>query len=84
MDKKEINREEIISEYLTDKISYRALGKKHGVLSRSICDWVMRYQGRLPGNGTLYKHRLHFLNCNLNQKSNCYALERDNDYGTEN
>ena len=48
MDKKEISREEIIAEYLTGNISYRALGKKHGVPSRSICDWVMRYQGRLP------------------------------------
>lgn len=48
MDKKKINREEIIAEYLTGNISYRALGKKHGVPSRSICDWVMRYQGRLP------------------------------------
>jgi len=47
MDKKEINREEIIAEYLTGNISYRALGEKHGVPSRSICDWVMRYQGRL-------------------------------------
>jgi len=48
MDKKEINREEIIAEYLTGNISYRALGKKHGVPSRSICDWVMKYQGRMP------------------------------------
>jgi len=48
MDKKEISREEIIAEYLTGNISYRALGKKHGVPSRSICDWVMKYQGRLP------------------------------------
>jgi transposase-like protein len=48
MDKKEINREEIIAEYLIGNISYRALGKKHGVPSRSICDWVMKYQGRLP------------------------------------
>jgi len=45
MDKKEINREEIIAEYLTGNISYRALGKKYGIPSRSICDWVMRYQG---------------------------------------
>jgi hypothetical protein len=32
----------------------------------------------------LYKHRLHFLSCNLNQNSDCYALERINDYGTKN
>ncbi len=48
MDKKMINKEEIVAEYLTGNISYRALGKKHGVPSRSICDWVMKYQGRLP------------------------------------
>ncbi len=48
MDKKRIDKEEIIAEYLTGKISYRALGNKHGVPSRSICDWVMKYQGRLP------------------------------------
>jgi len=48
MDKKMINKEEIVAEYLTGNISYRALGQKHGVPSRSICDWVMKYQGRLP------------------------------------
>ena len=48
MDKKEVNREEIIAEYLTGNISYRALEKKYGVLSRSICDHVLKYQGRLP------------------------------------
>jgi hypothetical protein len=32
----------------------------------------------------LYKHRLHFLACNLNQNSDCHALERHNDYGTKN
>ena len=48
MDKKRIDKEEIIAEYLTGNISYRALGKKHGVPSRSICDWVMKYQGRMP------------------------------------
>ena len=48
MNKKRISKEEIVAEYLTGNISYRALGKKHGVPSRSICDWVMKYQGRLP------------------------------------
>lgn len=48
MDKKKISKEEVIAEYLTSNISYRALGQKHGVPSRSICDWVMKYQGRLP------------------------------------
>ena len=48
MDKKEVSREEIIAEYLTGNISYRALEKKYGVPSRSICDWVLKYQGRIP------------------------------------
>jgi len=48
MDKKKISKEEIVAEYLTGNISYRALGKKHGIPSRSICDWVLKYQGRLP------------------------------------
>ncbi len=48
MDKKMIDREEIVAEYLTGNISYRALEEKYGVPSRSICDWVMKYQGRLP------------------------------------
>jgi len=57
MDKKEINREEIIAEYLTGNISYRALGEKYGVPSRSICDWVMKYQGRLPSWSEKEKRR---------------------------
>lgn len=57
MDKKEINREEIIAEYLTGNISYRALGEKYGVPSRNICDWVMKYQGRLPSWSEKEKRR---------------------------
>jgi transposase-like protein len=48
MDNKKTIKEEIIAEYLTGNISYRALEKKYGVPSRSICDWVLKYQGRLP------------------------------------
>jgi transposase-like protein len=48
MDRKTITKEEIIAEYLTGNISYRALEKKYGVPSRSICDWVLKCQGRLP------------------------------------
>jgi len=48
MDKKKISKEEIVAEYLTGNISYRALGEKYSIPSRSICDWVMKYQGRLP------------------------------------
>ena len=57
MDNKRIDKEEIIAEYLTGNISYRALGKKHGVPSRSICDWVMKYQGRLPSWSEKKKRR---------------------------
>jgi len=50
MDKKKENtsKEAIVAEYLTGSISYRGLEAKYGVPSRSICDWVMEYQGRKP------------------------------------
>jgi len=50
MDKKRenISKEAIVAEYLTGTMSYRALEAKYGVPSRSICDWVMEYQGRKP------------------------------------
>ena len=50
MDKKKenISKEAIVAEYLTGTITYRALEAKYGVPSRSICDWVMEYQGRKP------------------------------------
>jgi len=50
MDKKKenISKEAIVAEYLTGTISYRGLEAKYGFPSRSICDWVMEYQGRKP------------------------------------
>lgn len=50
MDKKKenISKEAIAVEYLNGSISYRELEAKYGVPSRSICDWVMEYQGRKP------------------------------------
>ena len=48
MKKKSITKEEIIAEYLTGEISYRALEAKYGVASRTICDWILEYQGRKP------------------------------------
>jgi transposase-like protein len=50
MDKKNenISKEAIVAEYLTGSISYRGLEAKYGVPSRSICDWVLEYQGRKP------------------------------------
>jgi len=40
--------EEIVAEYLTGKHTYRELGVKYGIPFRSICDWVLEYQGRKP------------------------------------
>lgn len=50
MDKKKqnISKEEIVAEYLTGTMSYRGSEAKYGVLSRSICDWVMEYLSRKP------------------------------------
>ncbi len=50
MDKKKenISKEAIVAEYLTGTITYRGLEAKYGIPSRSICDWVMEYQGRKP------------------------------------
>lgn len=47
-------KEKIVAEYLTGNITYRALGLKYDVPHRSICDWVMEYQGRLPS----YRERM--------------------------
>ena len=41
-------REEIVAEYLSGKHTYRELGLKYGIPYRSICDWVLEYQGRKP------------------------------------
>lgn len=46
MEKIRISREEIIAEYLSKDISYRELGSKYNIPFRSICDWVLEYQGR--------------------------------------
>lgn len=50
MDKKRsnISKEAIVAEYLTGTISYRGLEAKYGFPSRSICEWVLKYQGRKP------------------------------------
>jgi transposase-like protein len=44
----DISKEAIVAEYLTGTISYRGLEAKYGIPSRSICDWVLEYQGRKP------------------------------------
>ncbi|MCP4705241.1 MAG: hypothetical protein GY865_11580, partial [candidate division Zixibacteria bacterium] len=40
--------EAIVAEYLTGSISYRGLETKYGIPSRTICDWVLDFQGRKP------------------------------------
>ena len=39
-------KEAIIAEYLAGGITYRQLGIKYNIPFRSICDWVLEYQGR--------------------------------------
>jgi len=45
MDKKAIEKEAIIADYLTGNCSYRKLGTKYGIDFRLIHSWVMKYQG---------------------------------------
>jgi len=46
MDKKAIEKEAIIADYLTGNSSYRKLGMKYGIDFRLIHSWVMKYQGK--------------------------------------
>lgn len=39
-------KEAIVTEYLLEKITYRALGKKHGIDFRTIHSWVVNFQGK--------------------------------------
>jgi len=48
MSQKRKTKEEIVAEYLTGNYTYRELGLKYGIPFRSICDWVLEYQGRKP------------------------------------
>ena len=48
MDKKVVEKEAIIAEYLTGNSSYRKIGIKHGIDFRLIHSWVMKYQGKSP------------------------------------
>ena len=43
----QIEKESIISEYLSGTISYRVLGKKSGVDFRTIHQWVRTLQGKV-------------------------------------
>jgi transposase-like protein len=44
--KTEQEKEAIIVEYLTGKLSYRKLGAKHGVDFRVLHSWVAKFQGK--------------------------------------
>lgn len=46
MDKKVIEKEAIIAEYLTGNLSYRKIGIKYGIDFRLVHLWVMNYQGK--------------------------------------
>ena len=46
MDKKAIEKEAIIADYLTGNSSYRKMGIKYGIDFRLIHSWVMKYQGK--------------------------------------
>ena len=48
MSQKRKTKEEIVAEYLTGNYTYRGLGLKYDIPFRSICDWVLEYQGRKP------------------------------------
>jgi transposase-like protein len=41
-------KEEIVVEYFTGNYNYRELGLKYNIPLRSICDWVLEYQGCKP------------------------------------
>jgi transposase-like protein len=45
MSQKRKTKEEIVAEYLTGNYTYRELGLKYDIPFRSICDWVLEYQG---------------------------------------
>lgn len=47
MEKRTINKEAIIAEYLTGDYSYRQLGNKYGIDFRNIHTWVNRYKGKV-------------------------------------
>src|SRR4030067_2515851 len=46
MDKKVIEKEAIIAEYLTGENSYRKIGEKYGIDFRLIHSWVTKFQGK--------------------------------------
>ena len=60
MSQKGKTKEEIVAEYLTGNYTYRELGLKYGIPFRSICNWVLDYQGRKTicrGKGKMKRNR---------------------------
>lgn len=58
MDKKTINKETIIVEYLTGDSSYRKIGNKYGIDFRLVHSWVMKYQGKKRKNSPNPKEQI--------------------------
>ena len=46
MKKNKKSKDEIIAEYLSGDYTFRELGIKYDIPFRTICDWVLAYQGR--------------------------------------
>ena len=46
-------KEKIVAEYQTGKLSYRELGKKYGIGYKTICNWVMEFEGRKKGSKSI-------------------------------
>ena len=57
MDKKVVEKEAIIAEYLTGNSSYRKIGIKYGIDFRLIHSWVMKYQGKSPKHSSKPKQQ---------------------------
>lgn len=47
MDKKNIDKEALVAEYLAGKISLRKLSAQYGIRHQKLHKWVQRFQGRL-------------------------------------
>ena len=51
-------KESIITEKLTSDISYRELGKKHGVSFQTLHQWVQEYQGKMRNRKKVKKEKI--------------------------
>jgi transposase-like protein len=53
--KKEANKQQIVSEYLTGELSFKALGEKYGVKDRTIQTWVRSFRKHSAGTEPIDK-----------------------------